>query len=202
MKGKLWLVGMSLIAMALLLVIAVNLLSAPAATATRPSASVPIGQPNPGGGITARAAYELASTWAQTWASDAELLALSTTVERSGASPWTLQLHSPSQRRIAIVLVSSDTVQLLQEQPALYAQTALPLAAWLQDSDAIFDRWWQEQGRTLWPQPDAQTLLLHLAAGETDLTWRIVVLNRQGDLLAHQEISARTGAVISTPGKE
>lgn len=202
MKSKLWFVGVSLIAMALLLVIAVNLLSTPTTSMTRPGFGVQNNKPNPGGN-TARTAYQAAQTWAQTWAADAELVALSTTVEHvNTTSGWTLQLYSPAQRRIAVVLVTGESVQLLQEQAALYAQAPLPLAEWLQDSDVIFERWWQERGRQLWAQPEPHTLLLHLGEGDAGLTWQIIVLNRQGDLVEYREIAATTGDVLIHPQPE
>jgi len=201
MKSKLWGLGVSLIVTALLVVIAVNLFSPSAMPGARPAGGLTTSDsPNPGAGYTARAAYQAAQTWAQNWAADAELVAISTTVERSKAlNGWTLQLYSPSQRRIAIILVTGENVQLLQEQLAPYTQSPITQAAWVQDSDVIFKHWWQERGRTLWSRPESQTLLLHLGQGETALTWRIVVLDQQGELLEHWEVTATTGEPLATP---
>lgn len=201
MKSKLWGLGVSLIVTALLVVIAVNLFSPSAMPGARPAGGPTTSDsPNPGAGYTARAAYQAAQTWAQNWAADAELVAISTTVERSKAlNGWTLQLYSPSQRRIAILLVTGENAQLLQEQLAPYTQSPITQAAWVQDSDVIFKHWWQERGRTLWSRPESQTLLLHLGQGETALTWRIVVLDQQGELLEHWEVTATTGEPLATP---
>ena len=199
MRNKLLLLGIGLIAVALL-VIAVSLLSIPATPVAGPSRVTQSGKLNPGAGSTARAAYTSAQTWMQTWADDTQLVAASTTIEYPDVtSGWTLQLYSPSRRRIAIVLITGDAVELLQEQPALYAQTPITLADWTQDSDAIFERWWQERGGNIWTQPNSKTLLLHLGMSEAGLAWQITVLDDQGDLKEHQAISASTGNVNASP---
>jgi hypothetical protein len=91
-------------------------------------------------------------------------------------------------------MVEDGEVREINRQAALYPQNGVGADDWSVDSDAALTTWWAERGRDLWLQPGARTLTLHLGRrSDGRVTWQIVVLDEDRQLMDFWEMDASTG---------
>jgi len=192
MKNKIWLLGLAMILLAIVAALALGL-------AKQSNGPVNPGKPPALGGTqTAQQAYAALQRWASKWANDTRTIAVSGSLSRDGlGSGWTFQVYSPKTKKLAIVMVKEDEVTVVREQRALYPQQTMSIDAWKLDSEALLAHWWQERGYVTWANPDAHTVYLNLSAREQGLlSWKLSVINPEGDLLEFWEARADTGETI------
>ncbi|MBN1487675.1 MAG: hypothetical protein JW981_08540 [Anaerolineae bacterium] len=156
------------------------------------------------GGISARQAYETLQNWSAEWASDAGITSASTAILRNGqGSGWTFQVYSPGRKHLATVLINGNEVVVLKDQRIPRTQKRIDTTAWQIDSNRIIANWWNARGQTLWNSEEAHSLYLYLEHNQqNDLTWQLILLNKEGDLMDSWDAHADTGEPIQRGGTE
>ncbi len=198
MRREFWLLGLVTILLAIATVLFISFVQPGVSTTTMYGAP-----PELGSGKTAREAYQAVQPWAQQWASDTQFVAISASrLKTEGqSSGWSFQAYSPTQNKLAIVLVQPDKIWVLREKTALYKQRTIDIDAWQVDSDQVLNRWWETRGASLWAYNVAHSLYMHLRNREDGrLVWQINVLSTGGELLESWEVDARTGEALSGGG--
>ncbi len=198
MKNRgLFFLGVGLVVLALVLAIITGLITPDMLESGRGTAATSA-PPEIGGGQTARQASEQVLAWAETESIQAEIISVSATLRRGEpASSWTFQLYQRSDKQLIVVRVETETVQVLREQQALYAQHPFSTNSWSIDSNAVLDAWWAQNGQSTWNQPTAQNLNLHLGQDRSGtLAWTVTVLDQKSEVLDVFRMHAETGAVI------
>ncbi len=204
MKERLLLVGLGLIGLAVLIALGLSWLQpAPTPRSGGVSASTSV-LPAPLRALPpAREAYAvLIQQWGPPWnAADAGVVSLSATIAQQdrGTPGWSFQLYAPAGGRIGTVLVQGQGVQELQSQRSPYTQTLLDPEAWIADSPEVLEFWWAAGGRQMWQASENATLSLHLGRRKSGaLTWQLVLLSEDGQVVDVWEYDAQTGARILT----
>ncbi|MGC9358519.1 MAG: hypothetical protein ACP5GX_11660, partial [Anaerolineae bacterium] len=125
MKSKLLILGLGLIAMAIVVALALSWLQPQSVlenthTGSGLSSIFEKGQ-------SAREAYARAEAWTASWANDAQVVAASTVFERHSESHsgWTFQLYSQDRGQLAIIMVSEAETRVINKQAALYPQNGV-----------------------------------------------------------------------------
>lgn len=157
--------------------------------------------PQPGGTQTAQQAYEALQSWMTGWAGDAQLVSVYASLLKTEAQGmgWSYQIYSPSRQRLAVVLVSSEKIWVLRDQPIVYPQQSLNLQLWNLDSDEALEAWWPEYGAMLWVGSKAQSLHIHLGTTQEGmLVWQISLLDVEGNLLNYTVLRADNGEWLSS----
>lgn len=193
----LFFLGIALLVTALVLAIITGLIT-PEMVTRRSHRSAPVPPPTVGGGQNARAAFEQVMAWAETQNLALEPLSISTTSRRGEpASRWTLQLYQTEKKKLWIVSPTAESVQVLREQTALYAQHPFDPAVWTVDSDAVVESWWVQSGQAAWSEPAAHSLSLHLGPnGDGALVWTVTVIDQESKVLDLFRMNAETGEQI------
>ncbi|MBN2007344.1 MAG: hypothetical protein JXA21_28610 [Anaerolineae bacterium] len=163
--------------------------------------------PQPGGTQTARQAYEALQSWMVQWAGDAQLVSAYASLlkKETEGMGWSFQVYSPARQRLAVVLVSTEKIWVLRDQPVVYPQRALDLPLWSLDSDDVLEKWWPQYGAGLWASSKTQNLNMHLGTTQEGiLVWEISLLNVEGDLLDYAILRADNGEMLTleVPGGE
>ncbi len=196
MRGKLWLLGLATILVAIVTVLLLGMLQE--STTATPMPAAPL--PKPGGEMTARQAYQALQSWLETWSDDAQLVSVAATYlkpEGQGQG-WSFQVYSPSRRKLAVVFVAPDRVWVVREQQALYAQTAISLDEWTLDSNEFLSQWWQQQGHLSWKNSRAHSMHLRLNPVDGELLWMVTVLSEDVQLVEAWQMNATTGEVVNS----
>lgn len=204
MKNKLLLLilGTMLLAIATALLLIAQI-APPTTSPTTNTGNVP----QPGGSLSAREAYHISQQWSKDWASDASVVAISTSMIKGSNTSriWSFLIYSAKKSKIAAVAIENRAtantqnyqVSVLREQTALYPQTAIDMQAWKLDSREALSAWWQGNGENLWSRSNAYSLHIRLGMVEqTQLVWYITVLDKEGNLVDHWGASADSGEII------
>ncbi|MFP4346621.1 MAG: hypothetical protein ACLFU8_18205 [Anaerolineales bacterium] len=198
MKGRLLLLGVGLIGLALLIVLGLSWLQPRPTTGVRggdlpaPLARLP----------EAQEAYATLEKWMSSWAEDAGVVnaGLAVRPHTDDDSGWSFQVYSPGRKRLVTVLVTGREVRELQQRNTPYRQQTLQGDDWRVTSSTVLREWWQARGAELWKEAQASTLHLHLGRRRSGaVTWQVIVQDAEGRLSDFWEVDAQTGAVVDVP---